>query len=110
MAVAALRQRAWRPLRPGRGPDIVEGQATERTDPRAAGRYRGAARGRAIDLPSVVLGAAGQGFPFTVEFPCSPAPAAPASEGAYSQADRSVGLEEAPNELVDVLPIERPGT
>ena len=88
----------------------MEGQATERTDPRLGGRYRGVARGRAIGLPAVALGAAGQGSPFTVEFPCSPATAAPAGEGGYSQADRSVGLEEARNELVDVLPIERPGT
>ena len=40
---------------------------------------------------------AGQGSTFTVQFPRSPVTAAPANGRVYSQADRSVGLEEAPD-------------
>jgi hypothetical protein len=40
---------------------------------------------------------AGQGSTFTVKFPCSPVTAAPVNGRVYSQADRSVGLEEAPD-------------
>jgi CheY-like chemotaxis protein/anti-sigma regulatory factor (Ser/Thr protein kinase) len=40
---------------------------------------------------------AGQGSTFTVKFPRSPVTAAPANGRVYSQADRSVGLEDAPD-------------
>jgi len=40
---------------------------------------------------------AGQGSTFTVKFPRSPVTATPANGRIYSQADRSVGLEEAPD-------------
>ncbi len=40
---------------------------------------------------------AGQGSTFTVKFPRCPVTATPAEERIYSQADRSVGLEEAPD-------------
>jgi signal transduction histidine kinase/CheY-like chemotaxis protein len=39
----------------------------------------------------------GQGSTFTVKFPRSPVTATPANGRIYSQADRSVGLEEAPD-------------
>jgi hypothetical protein len=39
---------------------------------------------------------AGQGSTFTVEFPRSPVTAQPANGRACSQADRSVGLDDAP--------------
>jgi signal transduction histidine kinase/CheY-like chemotaxis protein len=40
---------------------------------------------------------AGQGSTFTVQFPRSPVTATPANDRVYSQADRIVGLEEAPD-------------
>jgi hypothetical protein len=90
----------------------VQGQATERMGRLFSGRRRRLARGHAIGLLAVALAAAGQGSMFAVEFPCSPARAAPASGSVYSQADPSVGSEEALNEPIDVLlgDIERPGT
>ena len=39
----------------------------------------------------------GQGSTFTVAFPCSPVTATPANGRVYSQADRSVGLEDVPD-------------
>ena len=54
------------------------------------------ARGHGLGLQAESPGA-GQGSTFAVESPCSPVKDAPASGRTYSQTDRSVGLEEAPD-------------
>ena len=69
---------------------------------RLAGRCRGE-RGLGDGLLAVALAAAGGGSTFTVESAPLPITATRASRGVSPQADRSLGLEEAPKEPGDLL-------